>query len=376
MTTLPLELSGVIRDDATQGTPAHDDPGMGRPWTEDDMLRVLWRHFTTGGWAPVPQVTVANRDLDGRADLSGWERHRRLDDRADWTDRRIDMLLMRPARKPGIGPIETLAIEAKVTRADYANDLRHPEKQAPWRRAAHRHAYAVPAGLIRRDEIPDGSGLIVVKHSLSGHGAAEWALRAPYRPNHAPTLPPRVHVALAHRLAALESRTRGWVGSADDDDAQALRAALVAAQKAADRAERAAERESAKADAWRTAHALAVGTGHPCRWCGEPLKPLNPDKGWFKRWRHVNGAHDDPCQEAERQERENAAVDEWEAATEVERRAKVREAHRWGFSERVEAEPWRAFIPDRIGRPGEPFLTGPEPADIMPDDCPPAVPVS
>lgn len=346
---------------ATVGTPTPDSADMGARWTEDEVLRVLWRHFGAQSWAPIPQVTVAARDSDPHsADVTSVEAFLAS------VDRRIDMLMIRPAKRQGIGPLETLAIEVKVTRADFLNDVRNPEKQAPWRKAATRHAYAVPAGLVHRDEIPEGSGLIAVKRGWSD--AVEWVIRAPYPKEHAPELPRRVLVALAHRLSRLEGVTRGWDTSpAAAGDEQEVRAALKAAQKEAERLGRALKRESGKTEAWRTAHALSNPAGHPCRWCKQPVKPINPTGGWFKKWRHVNGDHDEACREAEAQVRENEALDAYDAATEEERAAALRRAHTWGFTDLIEREPWRAFLPYRHARRGEAGQTGPEPADVLPE---------
>lgn len=357
----------MTAEPATLGTPAPDDASMAVRWTEDDVLRVLWRHFGAQSWAPIPQVTVSERDNDPHgADLDPVETFLAS------VNRRIDMLMIRPAKKTGFGPLETLAVEVKVTRADFLNDLRHPEKQAPWRKAATRHAYAVPAGLVTRDEVPEGSGLIAVKHSWGPVGAAEWVIRAPYPTQHRGELPRRVHVALAHRLSRLEGVTRGWETTpAAAGTEQEVRAALKAAQKAAERAERALERATGKAEAWRAAHAMASPTGHPCRWCGEAVKPLSPEKGWFKKWRHVNGDHDAACAEAEVQVRENEALDAYDAATDEERRDRIRREQSWSFSEVIEAEPWRAFLDHDFRRPrGQAMQTGPEPADVLPEGTP------
>jgi hypothetical protein len=68
--------------------------------------------------------------------------------------RRVDVLAVRAARKPRIGPVELLAVEIKVTRADFLADVRDPHKQARWRDLTHRMAYAVPEGLVKADEVP------------------------------------------------------------------------------------------------------------------------------------------------------------------------------------------------------------------------------
>lgn len=355
-----------VPEPATLGTPAHDDPAMGKPWTEDDVLRVLWRHFVSQSWACVPQVTVSMRDLPGYVRQGGL-----LDRLEDAQDRRIDMLAVRTPRKRGLGALETLALEVKVTRADFLNDVRHPEKQAPWRRAATRHAYVVPAGLVTADEVPEGSGLLAVKHRFAGWGDVEWVRRAPYAAGHAPALPTRPLLALLHRSSTLEASTRGWQSSPEAaGDPQELRAALAAAHKAVEKAERRADKAEGKAEAWKVAHALAAPQGHPCRWCGRPLKPLHPSGGRFKKWRHADTTDDAPCELAEAAAAEREAREAYDAADDQERGRAERLAHRWGFSDAVGAEPWRAFLPPAAGAAGTFTPTGPEPADVTPGDAP------
>ena len=357
--------------DATLGALAHDDAEVPKVYTEDDVLRLLWRHFAAQSWTAVPQVTIAMRDLGDDPAATVREARQAL------TDRRIDMLAARKPRRAALGDLETLAVEVKVTRADFLADVKHPEKQAPWRKAATRHAYAVPAGLVRADEVPEGSGLLAVKsHGTEGWGTVEWVRRAPYRNGHAPQLPLRAQVAILHRLTDLEGRTRGWnTGQADAGTPEELRAALTAAQKDAERAHRRADKAEGKMDAWRTAYALATPDGHPCAHCGEPVKPLNPDRGRFKKWRHLDTSHDAPCQEHQTAAVETEARAAYNTATPAERDERERRAHRNGYNERVGAEPWRAFIdPTRADHtsPGRVRPDPPEPADATPTEGDPA----
>lgn len=122
--------------------------------------------------------------------------------------RRIDALL--------VSPSERIAIEIKVSRSDFLADVRSPEKQAPWRALAHRHAFACPEGLIRPDEVPDGSGLLYVtpgRTRENGWRLAYWARRAP-KGNRPIDLPPRTLLTLLRRCSYLEARARGYEGVA------------------------------------------------------------------------------------------------------------------------------------------------------------------
>ncbi len=59
------------------------------------------------------------------------------------SERRCDVLLL--------GKDERIAVEVKVTRADFLADVRDPSKQATWVALTHRQAYAAPRGLVGRD---------------------------------------------------------------------------------------------------------------------------------------------------------------------------------------------------------------------------------
>jgi hypothetical protein len=379
-------------DHATLSPTAHDDAGV--KWTEDAMLRHLWRHFVAQSWAGVPQVTVALRDLDpswyrltqeerehadeeaqrdAQAELGGCARP--VETPVEERDRRIDLLLLRPPRKEGLGDLETIAVEVKVTRADFLADIRQPWKQAPWRQATTRHAYAVPQGLVLPSEVPAGSGLLYVTEDASGWGHVEWEIRAPYRQDHAPSLPRRVLVALSHRIGQLEAANRAWnTTPAAAGSEQEVRAALNAANKAADRANGALERALAQKDAWKTAYALLSPNGHPCMWCGHGVKPLNPHNGWFRKWRHLDADLDAACKELEAASITARARKEYAAAEQVDRDRALRHAHYrhpGRFDAAAEAEPWRAFIPR------DPYgvlqLSGAAPANILPDGTPESV---
>lgn len=304
--------------------------------TEDQMLAHLWRHFAAQSWAPIPQVTVAMRDLGVT-----------LGAREDDTDRRIDMLIARKARNPEkYGPLETMAIEVKVTRADFQSDVRNPAKQAPWRSAASRHAYAVPAGLVAAAECPPGSGLLWVTPPTFKGGVADvqWVVRPPSIPGHKPALPFRVLQTLMWRVARHEAVTRGWTeptpGERTSED---LRAELVAARTARDKAEKALTKAQQTAESWRKAYALS-GQHVACAHCGKPVKPLRPKDGGFSSWRHLDAADLEPCALSQLREAEEKARDAYNDASDVERDRELRRVHRYGFDADVEADPWRAFL--------------------------------
>lgn len=340
--------------DATQASLVAHSADMPAQATEDQMLRWLSHHYRALQWCAIPQVTVALTDLTADPGLlsvgmAKWEALQEGVQRETIKDRRIDLLLARRAKNPEkCGPLETMAIEVKVSRADFLSDIKDPSKQAPWRKAATRHAYAVPAGLVQAAEVPAESGLAWVHPPAYAGGlpVIDWVRRAPFVPGHQPRLPFRVLIALLWRVSNFESTTRGWheppAGQRSEQD---LRAQLAAANAARDRAERLAEINGDRADSWRLAYTMAAPDGAPCRWCGLGLKPLYPRGGGFKKWLHNDAGQNDVCANIERRKVEDTARDAYDAASDVEREREVRIAHRYGFTAEVEQQPWRAFVP-------------------------------
>lgn len=244
--------------------------------TAVDMQRALYRHMVAQ-WAVLFEISTGGLQVDI---LRGGARRRR-----------IDMLCVRNARKAGIGPLDLLAVEIKVSRSDFFTDVREPAKQAPWREVAHRHAFAVPRGLIRREEVPAGSGLLTVGEDRRFNDV-KWEVRAPY--SISPEIPSWLTLALAYRLSAAEAKTRG-LSTTTDGDPESLRGELVHARQQIDRLSRAHDRALAEAREWRTAYAATGGL--PCRWCEQQVKPVSVRRGQFTDWRHVDRGHDAKCEE-------------------------------------------------------------------------------
>lgn len=332
-------------EQATLAVVVADHLPMPEQATEDEMLAWLWRHFRQQSWAAVPQVTVSMNDLSASNARAAIEDSDRFD--ASGTDRRIDMLMARRARNPEkYGPLETLAIEVKVTRADFASDVRNPAKQAPWRSAASRHAYAVPAGLVQPDETPAGSGMLWVWPPAYKGGMArvEWVKRPPSIPGHKPALPFRVLMALFWRTSTNDAVTRGWCEPTPGErTAEDLRAELVAARKDRDRLERELRKAREAATSWKKAYSLSGGEV-PCACCGKALKPLRPKAGDFNSWRHLDPADLDPCEAAQRRAAEQKARDDYDAASDADRDRQLRFAHRYGFNPATDESPWLAFM--------------------------------
>lgn len=317
------------------------------------MQRALYLHFV-GRWAtlfevearPVP-VDNAQRDQFFRGEISREElyagRHRA---------RRIDMLMVRRSRRtvtvptgaaptptlvPGeqdpvlfdvgdepftapAGPVddgddgglERFAVEIKVTRADFLQDIRNPDKQAPWRELAHRHAYAVPAGLVSRDQVPGDSGLIEVTFRPDGRATCRFTRNAPRTVAATPL--PLVNVMDAfYRASRAEALTRGLVQPApgiDGQDVEKIRAELYVAKHKLELATNEAGRQRERADAWRKR--FGACSPPPCGTCGKPLRPVSRgrsrwDRGSSNDWDHATQEDHDACH-AERKKRVLAAA--------------------------------------------------------------------
>uniref|UniRef100_UPI003F494991 hypothetical protein n=1 Tax=Nonomuraea sp. CA-251285 TaxID=3240002 RepID=UPI003F494991 len=271
---------------------------MTTEWTEKLVAQALYRHFVWQSWWPLTQVTVND------------PAHRRtepLDPARSKTFRRIDMLMFRTPRKEGLGQVEMLAIEIKTARPDLLADVRDPGKQAAWREVAHRHAYAIPAGLADPREIPAASGVITLDSNLG----LKWARRAPYSTT-APDLPAQLVIALAARASQAEARLKGLSSDASDD-MEGMRAELEQLRREARKLADQNERLSDKLSAWRTACAAVAGV--PCWGCGQLVKPSRYAQQGVIRWRHVQPADEARCARARRHLAAEAARLDWERDT-------------------------------------------------------------
>jgi hypothetical protein len=271
----------------SMSTPAQALP----PSTADEMRQALYRHF-----AP-RQAVLFEIATDWRTEPgadAAWPRTHQ---------RRIDVLVVQRARKAEHGSVDLLAIEIKIARSDFLADVRDPAKQARWREATQRHAYAVPSGLVQRDEVPAGSGLLTVgaRHPGAYYWPVTWETRAP-RNGERMTLPTWLILAFAHRASGAEAQVRGITGSTEDtagQSAQELRGALIEARNRADLLTRQLHDAREQISEWRTVFAAQ---GHlPCAYCGQPCRPRSVRGGRFNHWGHVNRAHDEPCEAIRRQ---------------------------------------------------------------------------
>ena len=265
-------------------------------WTAATVNRALYTHFANQQWAVLFEV---GERTDGR---------------------RIDALCVRKARRMGIGHLETLAIEVKVTRGDFLSDVKRPEKQAAWRELAHRHAYAVPEGMVTKDEVPEGCGLIYVGRNEYHPQIATvaWAKKPPYTPTEH-TLPSWLVQNIALRCGWAEGQLKGFSGVETydrdgSDTVESLRARLANEKRRGDKEHARAEREHARATLWRGL--VGAMAGMPCADCGQMLRPSRLNRNGYGGvvWVHVDAAHEEPClplRLANDEARARASAEKW-----------------------------------------------------------------
>jgi hypothetical protein len=237
-------------------------PDVDTKLTAKDVHRALYRHFE-GRWAQLTEVTARPKLVTGR-------------EQPDAKSRRIDVLLIKrcPPDRFGGDPYERLAIEIKVTRADFLSDVRAPEKQGPWREIAHRHAYACPAGMVATAELPPGSGLITVSRQKYDprRFAVEWAVRAKQPTGHVPEPLPLANIMDAFwRAGRAEAQLKGYASLEDHPPVEALVAEVTRLRHELELAENRTGRAVEARQHWQRAYG-AVGAP-ACSTCGHPLRP-------------------------------------------------------------------------------------------------------
>lgn len=257
-------------------------------WTEARVIDALRDTYLPASsnlvqeeWAFLTQVLL--RAPDPRFAHLGKQTH--------WTtnERKIDVLLVRNWAGGKQGH-ERIAIEVKVTRADYRSET--DLKRGPAEASAHRCAYAAPAGIIDPATLPDGWGLIEVAED----GKAKWVVRATRR---VPTADLDYLVSAGFRRA---SRAEEKIRRGEEDAAEiaALRAEAQRLKGIAERAVEARNREMARAKSAR--HDLMRRfDGKPvCATCGQPVDWV---RGRYRsNWEHKDQSVERECSAARLEE--------------------------------------------------------------------------
>ena len=183
--------------------------------TTKAIERAIFRKYLVDqpGWAVLREVSIddleAQESYRKSAGLPPEKRltryHRRKMEAP--TKRRIDFLMMRIGRASRPRH-ERMALEVKVTRADFKRDT--AEKRAAWFSVADRFAYVAPKGLIKREELPPGCGLLEYNpDAIFGTDQLKWAVVAPKKST--PTIPftTQFFAYLMGRASRAEQALRG-----------------------------------------------------------------------------------------------------------------------------------------------------------------------
>lgn len=255
-------------------------------------MRGLYGHFAARYTflTEVPAIGFREGLIEGQT--SWWERGAEPEPGV----RFIDVLLIgQPSTKPAY---ERIAIEVKVSRADYFRDT--ADKRKWWQSLSHRFAYAVPAGLVTKDEVPPGCGLIEVERRRQtdwGYAACKWTVRAPRRTEQPEPFSAYMAHYFARRASFLEAKAKGlsYEARQQEDDPDVLRRLLHEerlARTAADR--RLDDYRMKRASA---ADLLSALEPQVCVHCAATVKP-RVGRGSSYLWAHVDKAVGEACRQA------------------------------------------------------------------------------
>lgn len=307
-----------------------------RALTAREVSAALFQHFTSQGYAVLceveaaPEIGLRDHIEQGALIADAWEQKK---------PRRVDLLALRKPRKEGIGEVESLAVEIKVSRADFLADVRNPAKQARWRDLTHRMAYAAPKGLVAADEVPEGCGLLEVEPVGDDWCRSEWAKRAPYG-EHSPDVPTWLALTFAHRACWAEGRAKGFLARRGEPTTEEeFRAEIVHLKRELTRETNRADRERGMHLGWKEAYAAAGGL--PCAFCDQEIRPhvRAADFGLGGKWHHRTKANDKACEAIRTMQAEASARHAWE------HHGDDRSEWTRGQAEaRYPGEPWRYFM--------------------------------
>lgn len=160
------------------------EPGPQKQLVQSIERAILRKYLVDqSGWGVLREVSIddlaAVEAYRAEAGLTASQkltrRHRRAMEAP--TVRRIDFLLMRISRR-SMPRHERIALEVKVTRADFKRDT--AEKRAAWFAVSDRFAYVAPVGMIQPEEVPEGCGLMEFNpEAIFGNDVLKWKVLAP-----------------------------------------------------------------------------------------------------------------------------------------------------------------------------------------------------
>lgn len=210
----------------------------------------------------------------------------------------IDVLLMRNWSS-GKQPYERIAVEVKVSRADFFRDT--SEKRAPWEALAHRFAYATPAGLVTPDEVPEGCWLMEVSsepcepgtrgHATCRTRVVHWnrAVKGGWHKPHS------VPDALATYLGRRASRAEHKIAfpELDPEGAASLAEELRLARRETQRLQEAVLRERRRND--QLAELISPLVPQVCAVCAQPIIPNGFNRFGKAEWMHEKRSAQQAC---------------------------------------------------------------------------------
>ena len=140
--------------------------------TAGDVYEALERKYSDP-WLILPEVRYA----------TGYKNYGTQGGTVDYRDieKRIDAFAIHPWPSQNW---KTIAFEIKVSRSDFLNELKQPEKRAPWYRWAQEFYFVLANGVVKSEsEIPEECGYMIVWES----GIVQVKRKAPVREVEQPT---------------------------------------------------------------------------------------------------------------------------------------------------------------------------------------------
>lgn len=136
------------------------------PWFFVEELRV-----DAGGWNRARQMRQLH---DGKGNPKFDELGRPVMVRANHDKQSLDAFAFSMWKKDNH---DRIAYEVKVSRSDFLNEVKKPWKREAGMELANKFVYVTPPGLITKDEVPEGCGLMEVHPS----GTIRTVVKAPHR---------------------------------------------------------------------------------------------------------------------------------------------------------------------------------------------------
>jgi hypothetical protein len=197
-----------------KATPAKREPGPQKLLVKSIERAILRKYLVDqSGWGVLREVSIDDlaavetyRAEAGLRPSQKLTRHHRRKMAAP-TVRRIDFLLMRISRRSKPRH-ERIALEVKVTRADFKRDT--AEKRAAWFAVSDRFAYVAPVGMIQPEEVPEGCGLIEFNpEAIFGSDVLKWKVLAPKKSEPPAPFDTQFFAYLFGRASRAEDALRG-----------------------------------------------------------------------------------------------------------------------------------------------------------------------